>query len=47
MAWRPHGQAQAIALVMERVGLVSLAVSRQRSQPDPAPAMVAARIMAS
>jgi len=45
-ASRPHGQVQAIALAMERLGLASLIASKPSAQRDLVLAMVAARIMA-
>lgn len=45
-ASRPHGQAQAIALAMERLGFASVIASKQSAQRDLVLAMVAARIMA-
>lgn len=45
-ASRPHGQAQAIALAMERLGFASLIASKHSAQRDLVLAMVAARIMA-
>lgn len=45
-ASRPHGQAQAIALTMERLGFASLIASKRCPERDLVLAMVAARIMA-
>jgi transposase len=45
-ASRPHGQAQAIALAMERLGFASLIASKHCPERDLVLAMVSARIMA-